>query len=60
MREIVHLQAGQCGNQIGAKVSLKEKHYTLIGLLYYFFHLEKQVVALLSNRGGRQRQLSLA
>lgn len=21
MREIVHLQAGQCGNQIGAKVS---------------------------------------
>ena len=24
MREIVHLQAGQCGNQIGAKVSLQE------------------------------------
>lgn len=23
MREIVHLQAGQCGNQIGAKVSYK-------------------------------------
>ena len=22
MREIVHLQAGQCGNQIGAKVRL--------------------------------------
>src|SRR4051812_29497154 len=22
MREIVHIQAGQCGNQIGAKVSL--------------------------------------
>ena len=22
MREIVHLQAGQCGNQIGAKVSI--------------------------------------
>lgn len=21
MREIVHIQAGQCGNQIGAKVS---------------------------------------
>lgn len=21
MREIVHMQAGQCGNQIGAKVS---------------------------------------
>lgn len=25
MREIVHLQAGQCGNQIGAKV----KFYTI-------------------------------
>jgi hypothetical protein len=23
MREIVHIQAGQCGNQIGAKVSMK-------------------------------------
>lgn len=23
MREIVHIQAGQCGNQIGAKVKLK-------------------------------------
>jgi hypothetical protein len=22
MREIVHLQAGQCGNQIGAKVNI--------------------------------------
>lgn len=24
MREIVHLQAGQCGNQIGAKVGENE------------------------------------
>jgi len=24
MREIVHIQAGQCGNQIGSKVRLKE------------------------------------
>lgn len=24
MREIVHLQAGQCGNQIGSKVSASE------------------------------------
>jgi len=23
MREIVHIQAGQCGNQIGAKVRVK-------------------------------------
>ena len=26
MREIVHLQAGQCGNQIGAKVSMIYVH----------------------------------
>lgn len=26
MREIVHIQAGQCGNQIGAKVSYKQKN----------------------------------
>ena len=29
MREIVHIQAGQCGNQIGAKVS------------FYQFYLQK-------------------
>ena len=28
MREIVHLQAGQGGNQIGAKVSLKHSYIT--------------------------------
>ena len=28
MREIVHIQAGQCGNQIGAKVS------------FFFWHFE--------------------
>lgn len=27
MREIVHLQAGQCGNQIGAKVSNLRKAF---------------------------------
>ena len=27
MREIVHLQAGQCGNQIGAKVSYVEVNF---------------------------------
>lgn len=26
MREIVHIQAGQCGNQIGAKVSDKQRN----------------------------------
>ena len=28
MREIVHVQAGQCGNQIGAKVSENIAHST--------------------------------
>lgn len=27
MREIVHIQAGQCGNQIGAKVSGSHNSY---------------------------------
>ena len=27
MREIVHMQAGQCGNQIGAKVSASLNHH---------------------------------
>lgn len=26
MREIVHIQAGQCGNQIGAKVSEDDRN----------------------------------
>jgi len=34
MREIVHIQAGQCGNQIGAKVSIPQKKiYTIISIL---------------------------
>lgn len=32
MREIVHLQAGQCGNQIGSKVSpLHNRSFELMG-----------------------------
>lgn len=34
MREIVHIQVGQCGNQIGAKVSI---HAVL--LIYGFFSI---------------------
>lgn len=34
MREIVHLQAGQCGNQIGAKVYLI--FYSYIKIITYF------------------------
>lgn len=30
MREIVHLQAGQCGNQIGAKVRRHTRFYDAI------------------------------
>ena len=29
MREIVHLQAGQCGNQIGAKVSRLQENLVI-------------------------------
>lgn len=36
MREIVHIQAGQCGNQIGAKVSyihtLLQRYFAMIVL----------------------------
>jgi hypothetical protein len=32
MREIVHIQAGQCGNQIGAKV----KHLSIFKILWLF------------------------
>jgi len=36
MREIVHIQAGQCGNQIGAKVRTNGNHvlYLLLGEFY--------------------------
>lgn len=32
MREIVHLQAGQCGNQIGAKVTIYYCYF-----IYYIY-----------------------
>ena len=34
MREIVHLQAGQCGNQIGAKVSLEKSHFIFLPAIF--------------------------
>ena len=38
MREIVHLQAGQCGNQIGAKVYLHlTKKHTFCNILTFGF-----------------------
>ena len=33
MREIVHLQAGQCGNQIGAKVGVLKNVFSFIFVL---------------------------
>ena len=36
MREIVHMQAGQCGNQIGAKVNERfQKKKDLMNLMLY-------------------------
>lgn len=37
MREIVHIQAGQCGNQIGAKVSLFIFLFQWNEILVFFF-----------------------
>lgn len=37
MREIVHIQAGQCGNQIGAKVSLIIFLFQWNEILFFFF-----------------------
>lgn len=39
MREIVHLQAGQCGNQIGAKVGIR----TFLVLTVYRIFLDVQL-----------------
>lgn len=38
MREIVHLQAGQCGNQIGAKVGFACLVFYLLLNLKYVAH----------------------
>ena len=40
MREIVHIQAGQCGNQIGAKVGQCFIFYLLDFLLYFVKKME--------------------
>ena len=36
MREIVHLQAGQCGNQIGAKVSAEQPRLRFFAATAYY------------------------
>ena len=42
MREIVHLQAGQCGNQIGAKVGWRRGgRLTVYIQRIIYFHLER-------------------
>lgn len=45
MREIVHLQAGQCGNQVGAKVSIKI-FLSRIKLLQRVLSVQKQINGL--------------
>lgn len=50
MREIVHIQAGQCGNQIGAKVSsfLFNSFYLTWkkNMDKFFFSVEKDLVKM--------------
>lgn len=43
MREIVHIQAGQCGNQIGAKVS--------VDFVFFFFHFPSRSVVTVFQAG---------
>lgn len=47
MREIVHLQAGQCGNQIGAKVGNEQIFiFFIVILLRFRFFWEKLTLIL--------------
>jgi len=51
MREIVHLQAGQCGNQIGAKVSLLLfSVFLLFCFLFRFFDFAAFLLLLFGKR----------
>ena len=50
MREIVHIQAGQCGNQIGAKVKI-QPFYT--HLQNYHFCQKKSAYQKLRNFGAK-------
>ena len=44
MREIVHIQAGQCGNQIGAKVSLFYNLFTIRIMFTNYFIINFSVM----------------
>ena len=46
MREIVHLQAGQCGNQIGAKV----REILYYRIFYRDSQISASICALMSRR----------
>ena len=48
MREIVHLQAGQCGNQIGAKVKMIRVLLCSLGKNSFFFHSNFSLISLRS------------
>ena len=48
MREIVHLQAGQCGNQIGAKVRTEKELFFLYPQFYDVLRRKGSVYTLVS------------
>ena len=47
MREIVHLQAGQCGNQIGAKVCMRRERVILSYFIRIYFYSRPILLAFL-------------
>lgn len=61
MREIVHIQAGQCGNQIGAKVS--QRHIIIVYILlppHSIFSLSLYRLREISRIPGSLARLSVA
>ena len=62
MREIVHIQAGQCGNQIGAKVctylNIKGFFFSKSGIMYRLHTKIFHLLYKISKRKG-ERQFKL-
>lgn len=52
MREICHLQAGQCGNQIGAKVLYNFIKYNIIIFYWYLNYNYFQFWEVISDEHG--------
>lgn len=47
MREIVHIQAGQCGNQIGAKVNVLNFSFLAKIVLHWFLDVVCQLTVVI-------------